>query len=82
MQHFEQMLEQFNEDKQNHPLELYLLQHHNQLFEDYEIEIVRNHFDSYCVYVILSNNHPDVGKDYEEIDIDVHGGLTYANQSQ
>lgn len=28
-------------------------------------------------YVLLPRNHPFYGKDYDDIDVDVHGGLTF-----
>ena len=31
-----------------------------------------------CGYVGVSKYHPWYGKDYNEVDLDVHGGLTYA----
>ena len=31
-----------------------------------------------CGYVALSFNHPYYGKDYNDIDVSVHGGLTFA----
>ena len=54
----------------------------------YKCEIKRIIFECYdglsdggylCGYVTIPESHPDYGKDYEEsdIDIDVHGGLTY-----
>lgn len=33
----------------------------------------------FCGYVIIPTNHPFYGKDYSEINIDVHGGLTYSS---
>lgn len=30
-----------------------------------------------CGYVTLPDNHPDVGKAYDDIDVSVHGGLTF-----
>jgi hypothetical protein len=32
----------------------------------------------WCGYVGLPANHPDFGKDYDSVPVDVHGGLTYA----
>lgn len=32
-------------------------------------------------YVCLPKGHPYFGKDYDDMDIDVHGGLTYANDT-
>jgi hypothetical protein len=31
-----------------------------------------------CGYVRVPPTHPDHGKDYNDVDVDVHGGLTYA----
>lgn len=34
-----------------------------------------------CGYVILPENHPAYGKDYDDLSgIDVHGGLTFSNE--
>lgn len=32
----------------------------------------------HCGYVVLPPGHPDHGKDYDDISVNVHGGLTYA----
>jgi hypothetical protein len=32
-----------------------------------------------CGYVGLKKDHPYYGKDYDEIDVDVHGGLTFGD---
>jgi len=32
-----------------------------------------------CGYVVLPEGHYAYEKDYDDIDVDVHGGLTYAN---
>jgi|SRR5580765_5055410 len=42
--------------------------------------ILRNHTGNWCGYVGLPNTHSSYGKDYGEVDVDVHGGLTYANK--
>lgn len=39
----------------------------------------RNKVGSWCGYVGIPEGHPAFGKDYEDIDVEVHGGLTYAN---
>lgn len=39
--------------------------------------ILRNDMGNLCGYVGVGPDHPFYGKDYEEIDADVHGGLTY-----
>jgi len=38
----------------------------------------RGALGSWCGYVGLGPNHPLAGKDYNDIDAEVHGGLTYA----
>lgn len=48
----------------------------------YPCLIVRNHWGSLCGYVGLSRSHPLYEKDYDEVDVDVHGGLTYSNHCQ
>lgn len=40
---------------------------------------VRNHMGAWCGYVGLSEGHPAFGRRYDEVDVDVHGGLTYAD---
>mgnify|MGYP001616638723 CR=1 FL=1 len=40
--------------------------------------ILRNYLGSWCGYVGVPSNHPYYEKDYNNLDIDVHGGLTYA----
>ncbi|WP_178914064.1 hypothetical protein [Furfurilactobacillus rossiae] len=35
-----------------------------------------------CGYVELPSKHPYYGSDYEDIPVDVHGGLTYAMQNE
>lgn len=42
--------------------------------------IVRNSMGSLCGYVAVDRNHPDFGKDYNDVPVDVHGGLTYADK--
>ena len=34
---------------------------------------------SWCGYVGVRGNHPAAGKDYDDLDVLVHGGLTYAD---
>lgn len=45
----------------------------------YPCLIVRNDFGALCGYVGLPPEHPLHGKDYDDANVDVHGGLTYAN---
>ena len=44
----------------------------------YNCHARRSGMGSWCGYVELPANHPDVGSDYDDIDVQVHGGLTYA----
>lgn len=44
--------------------------------------IKRNHMGVWCGYVGLSESHLDYGRDYADVDADVHGGLTYADFCQ
>jgi hypothetical protein len=40
--------------------------------------IVRNGYGALCGYVGVTKNHPAFGKDYDSVDVSVHGGLTYS----
>lgn len=44
----------------------------------YDCLIVRNHLGALCGYVGLPPGHPDYAKDYDAVDVSVHGGLTFA----
>lgn len=44
--------------------------------------IVRNHSGALCGYVGVDESHPLYGKEYDEPDVDVHGGLTFADACQ
>ncbi len=41
---------------------------------------VRNRHGAWCGYVGLTPGHPWYGKDYDSIDAEVHGGLTYGGK--
>ena len=41
--------------------------------------IVRNPSGALCGYVGVTSEHPAYGKDYSEVNVDVHGGLTFAH---
>lgn len=48
--------------------------------EGYRCEIKRhNSLGFLCGYVFVPEGHPDFGKHYDDVDVTVHGGLTYAN---
>jgi len=42
--------------------------------------IVRNSMGALCGYVAVDRGHPYYGKDYNFLDVECHGGLTYANE--
>jgi len=44
--------------------------------------IVRNYGGALCGYVGVSEAHPLHGKNYNDINMDVHGGLTYSDGCQ
>lgn len=39
---------------------------------------VRNHHGAWCGYAAVPPGHPLHGKGYDNVDVDVHGGLTYS----
>lgn len=41
--------------------------------------LLRNRMGAWCGYVGVGPDHPLHGKDYEKADVEVHGGLTYAD---
>ena len=44
---------------------------------------VRHHSGhNWCGYVGVPPEHPDHGKDYDSVDVEVHGGLTFADSCQ
>ena len=52
------------------------------LATDLDCMIHRNRVGSLCGYVGVGPDHPWHGKHYDDIDADVHGGLTYSNKCQ
>ena len=49
----------------------------------YVLEIQRHErFEHLCGYIYLPESHPDYGKTYDEIGIDVHGGLTFSESGK
>ena len=40
----------------------------------------RNHHGVWCGYVAVPPGHPLHGKGYDDVDVEVHGGLTYADR--
>lgn len=43
---------------------------------------VRNNMGALCGYVGVPPTHPDYGSDYADVDVSVHGGLTFAGKCQ
>ena len=41
--------------------------------------ILRNMLGAWCGYVGVPSTHPAYRQDYNDVDVDVHGGLTYAD---
>jgi hypothetical protein len=39
---------------------------------------VRSDLGNWCGYVGVSPDHPDHGKGYDDVDVEIHGGLTFA----
>jgi hypothetical protein len=48
----------------------------------YEAEVLATPMGHRCGYVTVPDGHPCAGKDYNELNVDVHGGLTYALNNQ
>ncbi len=44
--------------------------------------IVRGAVGALCGYVGVPKGHPWFGKDYDDVEVDVHGGLTFASPCQ
>lgn len=49
---------------------------------DLDCLIVRGPHGAFCGYVGVPAEHPAFGKGYEEVDAEVHGGLTFADRCQ
>jgi len=50
-------------------------------FSGLRCEIRANHSGALCGYVTVPRGHPFYGKGYDGLDIEVHGGLTYASKN-
>jgi hypothetical protein len=48
----------------------------------YEAEVLATEMGHRCGYVTVPEGHPCAGKDYNELDVEVHGGLTYGEGLQ
>ena len=48
----------------------------------YEAEVLAMSMGHRCGYVTVPEGHPCTGKHYNELDVEVHGGLTYALDNQ
>lgn len=47
--------------------------------EDLDCLMVRNHFGAWCGYVGVPREHPAYRAEYMDLEVDVHGGLTFAD---
>jgi hypothetical protein len=48
---------------------------------DLDVLMVRHQeMGHWCGYVGVPEGHPAFGKDYDDVDVDVHGGLTFADE--
>lgn len=45
----------------------------------YEAEVLATYMGHRCGYVTVPEGHSCADKDYNEVDVDVHGGLTFAH---
>ena len=48
----------------------------------YPCLIVRNNRGSLCGYVGIDKNHPSYEKEYDDVDVYIHGGLTFSSKCQ
>ena len=48
----------------------------------YPCLIKRNPYGALCGYVGVEETHPAFGQGYDDVDVDVHGGLTFADRCQ
>jgi hypothetical protein len=48
----------------------------------YKAQVVAQPMGHRCGYVTVPEDHPCFGKDYNDIDIEVHGGLTFAHDGE
>lgn len=49
-------------------------------YRGYEMNVVLHDMGYLCAYVKLPESHPFYGKKYDDIPIDVHGGVTFARE--
>lgn len=47
-------------------------------YKDYEYLVLQMPMGHLCGYVKVPKGHPCYGKDYDLVDVDCHGGVTYA----
>ena len=74
------LLDEYIRDFKRYPeMEFNNIKHSNPLYEKYSIKICRQFSEGhYNVYVILPDDHPDVGKFYDEIEIETHFSLSFS----
>jgi len=52
------------------------------MVDEFRCVIIGQKIGHRCGYIAIPKEHELYGKDYDEIDISVHGGLTYASYSE
>ncbi len=45
-------------------------------------QLLRTHLGAWCGYVSVPEGHPLYGAHYDDVNVDVHGGLTYGDTSK
>ena len=73
------MKEMIYNDNENHINENEILL--EGIFNGYHFVIINNQGTHPCAYVELPETHVYYGKDYDEISIECHGGLTYSGRN-
>ena len=56
-----------------------VIEYQSKTPEDYDIVIAFMPLGHRCGYVGVPNSHPLYGKHYDDVDVEIHGGLTYAD---
>jgi hypothetical protein len=48
---------------------------------EYKAEVLASPMGHRCGYVTVPDDHPCIGKNYSDLNVNVHGGLTYKNNA-
>jgi hypothetical protein len=52
------------------------------VYKGFSCMMIRNTLGNWCGYVAVPSDHPSYKKDYDDVYVDVHGGLTYSDKCQ